>query len=340
MITQSEHGFGLKGPADLFNNFVFTETFLRGRTKPSWLGGTKKVKALHNIFLPPASSKATSGLYLTDKRASNRPFFENLPLTENSIYFTENKSDAYQPKTELGNDLFTDKPAKDSVKLLYADPLFDQEAMKKGIFGFQKDSPAEKLGVKPIDLREVGSSLAPSSFSEAGAEAKTGAKTSTEVKSVTFEFTDGSALDGKQGIVGAAMSAGGVTLTTRQIIGSDKTDQGNTTTIFKNSKCLSINTKSVSGSEYQNLDPGEAWVFDFDSDVVLNTIELVGLDRDETMAITVLDGSHGGAGAAHKVSGKSRFTFGQALAAGTAVRIEQTTGKARIGSISLSRKTK
>ena len=117
--------------------------------------------------MPPASSKATSGLYLTDKRATNRPFFENLPLTKNSIYFTENKSDAYQPKTELGNDLFTGKPAKESVKLLYADPLFDQEAMKQGIYRFEDGSPAEKLGIKPIDLRKVGSSLAPSSFSSA-----------------------------------------------------------------------------------------------------------------------------------------------------------------------------
>ena len=118
------------------------------------------------------------------------------------------------------------------------------------------------------DRREVGSSLAPSSFSSAN--------------SVTFEFTDGSALDGEQGVVGAAMMVDGITLTTRQIIGSDKTDQGNTTTIYKTANSLSINTKSVSGSEYQNLDPGEAWVFDFNTDVVLDAIELVGLDRDET----------------------------------------------------------
>ena len=168
VITQSEHGFGLKGPADLANNFVFTETFLRGRSLPGWLGGTKQVKPQRNIFMPPASSKSTSGLYLTDKRATDRPFFENLPLTESSIYFTENKNKAYQPKTELGNDLYTSKPANDSVKLLYTDPLFDKEAMKTGLYRFQEGSPAEKLGIKPIDLRKVGSSLAPSSFSVDG----------------------------------------------------------------------------------------------------------------------------------------------------------------------------
>ena len=69
--------------------------------------------------------------------------------------------------TRKGNDLYTGKPVtegKKSVKLLYADPMFDQDAMKKGLFQFEEGSPATKLGIKPIDLREVGSSLAASSF--------------------------------------------------------------------------------------------------------------------------------------------------------------------------------
>ena len=125
------------------------------------------MKPKNNIFMPPASSESTSGLYLTDKRATDRPFYENLPLTEGSIYFTKNKSAAYKPKTKLGNDLYTGKRitgGKKSVKLLYADPKFDEDAMKKGLFQFEKRSPATRLGIKPIDLREVGSSLAPSSF--------------------------------------------------------------------------------------------------------------------------------------------------------------------------------
>ena len=147
-------------------------------------------------------------------------------------------------------------------------------------------------------------------------------------------------MDGKQGIVGAAMVVDGIALTTRQIIGSDKTDQGNTTTIYKTANSLTINTGSVSGPEYRDLDPGEAWVFDFDTDVVLNTIDLVGLDRGETMVITILDASNGGDGVAHKVSDKEHFKFGQALAAGTAVRIEQMVGVAKIGSISVTKSSK
>ena len=209
--------------------------------------------------------------------------------------------------------------------------------MSKGIYRFAAGSPAEKLGIKPIDLRKVGTSLAPASSHSAPSSS---AAESSAAGNVTFEFTDGSAMDGKKGIVGAAMVVDGIALTTRQIIGSDKTDQGNTTTIFKTANSLTINTGSVSGLEYRDLDPGEAWVFDFDTDVVLNTIDLVGLDRGETMVITILDASNGSDGVAHKVSGKDQFKYGQALTAGTAVRIEQTVGVAKIGAISVTKSSR
>ncbi|TWU37906.1 hypothetical protein Q31b_46950 [Novipirellula aureliae] len=163
VISESEKGMGLKGPADVINNFIFTETFLRGSTLPAWVGGTKKSLPQRNIFMPPASSKSSNGLYLTDGRATNRPFYENLPKMEDSIYFTENTSEPYVPKAELGSDLFTGQSVtlgEDSVKLLYADPMFDEEAMKEGHYRFKTGSPAKKLGIKPIDLRKVGSSLA------------------------------------------------------------------------------------------------------------------------------------------------------------------------------------
>ena len=163
VITESERGLGLKGPADVINNFIFTETFLRGRTLAAWVGGTQKSLPQRNIFLPPASSKSSNGLYLTDDRATNRPFYENLPKMEDSIYFSENQSEAYVPKTARGSDLFSGQPVtpgKDPVKLLYADPMFDEEAMRTGLYRFKKGSPAEKLGIKPIDLSTVGSTLA------------------------------------------------------------------------------------------------------------------------------------------------------------------------------------
>ena len=332
VITESERGFGLKGPADLINNFVFTETFLRGRSLPSWLGGTKKVLPQRNIFLPEASSKSTDGLYLTDNRAKNRPFYQNLPRMEDSIYFTKNQSTPYVPKEKLGSDLFSGQAAKigeGSVKLLYTDPMFDEEAMKEGFYRFKKGSPAEKLGIKPIDLRKVGSSLAdrPSFTHSASVDG-----------GIVFDLIDGTALDGKAGIVGAQMSASGITLTTRAIIGSDQSNEGNTTTIYRGVDALSINTGSVGGSEYQNFDPNEAWVFDFDADLERVAIKFNGLDDGETMKITILDGSHDGAGTSQTVTDADDVTLEKPLPAGTDIRIEQVTGKARIDSISVTEK--
>ena len=324
VITASERGLGLKGPADVINNFIFTETFLRGRSTPGWLGGTKQVLPQRNIFMPPVSSKSASGLYLTDKRATNKPFYENLPKMEDSIYFTQNKSEPYVPKAELGSDLVAGKPVtigQDPVKLLYVDPMFDEAAMQEGLYQFKEGSPAQKLGIKPIDLRKVGSSLANPSRSSG--------------KKNVFEFTDGSALDAEAGVVGARMTLNGVTLTTRAIIGSDGTDQGNTTTIFKGVDALSINTGSVSGPEYQNFDPNEAWVFDFDADVTLNEIRFAGLESGETMTVTILDGSNDGKGSVQTVTDTNMLVLKKQVTAGTDIRIEQTSGKSRIDSIAV-----
>jgi len=125
----------------------------------------------------------------------------------------------------------------------------------------------------------------------------------------------------------------GITLTTRAVVGSDLTNEGNTTTIFKGVDSLSINTASVSGSEYQNFDPNEAWVFDFDADLTGVTINFAGLGIGETMKVTILDGSNEGAGTARAVTGTDELVIEKELSAGTDIRIEQIAGKARIESI-------
>ena len=132
------------------------------------------------------------------------------------------------------------------------------------------------------------------------------------------------------------MTLNGVTLTTRAIIGSDGTTEGNTTTIFKGVDALSINTGSVSGSEYQNFDPNEAWVFDFDTDVGLEAIHFAGLDRGETMTVTILDGSNEGQGTVQTVTDSDVLALKNQVSAGTDIRIEQIAGKARIDSISVA----
>jgi len=56
------------------------------------------------------------------------------------------------------------------------------------------------------------------------------------------------------------------------------------------------------------------------------------------MKITILDGSHDGAGTSQTVTDADDVTIEKPLPAGTDIRIEQVTGKARIDSISVAEK--
>ena len=166
VIMDSERGIGIKGPCKLTNNFVIdVPMFLRGdvRLKFSGVDVRKLIECSHNIFFPPKQTKETRGYYVHGRGIKDLPFHDKLPRLESSIYFSENPDAPFVPKAELGTDLMTSKsvtPGEDDTKLLYADPMFDMEAMKGKIFRFLPGSPAEKLGIEPIDLSNVGSSLA------------------------------------------------------------------------------------------------------------------------------------------------------------------------------------
>jgi hypothetical protein len=75
----------------------------------------------------------------------------------NSILFVQKRAGEF----ETGQDLIA-KANRDGadVGMLFVDPLFDEEAMRKKVFRFKPGSPAEKLGIQPIDLSKVGSTLA------------------------------------------------------------------------------------------------------------------------------------------------------------------------------------
>ena len=51
------------------------------------------------------------------------------------------------PDSDIGTDLVTGEKVtlgKDAIKLLYCDPMLDEEAMKQRIFRFKEGSPAIK----------------------------------------------------------------------------------------------------------------------------------------------------------------------------------------------------
>lgn len=163
VITDSERGIGVKGPCEIINNFVFTPMFMRGNVKI--MGGSrvrKSIKNARNIFFPPVKTDQKRGYFLAGDGKENYAYHNNLPLMEDSIYFTSNRKKSFVPGSGIGTDLVSGQkaaPGKDAIKLLYADPMFDQAAMKKRIFRFKAGSPAIRLGIKPIDLSQAGSTL-------------------------------------------------------------------------------------------------------------------------------------------------------------------------------------
>ena len=83
-------------------------------------------------------------------------FWTFLPHCEDSLYYSANTPKGVNLGDELARD---DQRGEAKVGMLYADPLFDKEAMKQKIFRFMPGSPTEKLGIKPIDLSQVGSTV-------------------------------------------------------------------------------------------------------------------------------------------------------------------------------------
>ncbi|TWU37919.1 hypothetical protein Q31b_47080 [Novipirellula aureliae] len=162
VLTEADRGIGIKGPCEMVNNFIFTDMFMRGDVTTS--SKVKKgTKSERNIYFPPADSKEKRGYFLYGDGKKDVPYHSKLPLMENSIYFSLSKAKPFVPATGLGTDLVSGNnvnPGKDAVKLLYADPMFDEDAMKQKIFRFKKGSPAIALGIQPIDLSTVGSTLA------------------------------------------------------------------------------------------------------------------------------------------------------------------------------------
>ncbi|MCM2370119.1 right-handed parallel beta-helix repeat-containing protein [Aporhodopirellula aestuarii] len=332
VVRESEQGFGLKGPADLSNNFVFTETFLRGRTLPGWLGGTKQVEPVGNIFMPPASSKSSNGLYLTDSRATDRPFFMNLPKMENSIYFTENTSDSYVPKSELGSDLFTGEQVtlgQDAVKLIYADPMFDTHAAKQGIYRFKNGSPAEKLGIQPIDLRGVGSSLTKPNFK--GLDETSGAA----AERVLFDFNNKTPFDGAS--VGASMTVDALTMNTIEIVDIDGVTKGSKLNIHAAYHAVSIRSASGKG-DHNHFDVGEAWGFTFDKNIASIELKLAGMDKDDAFKLAIREGAEDiEIDVSLNKMKNGVFTLSQTISAHTPIEIKLIAGDtARIESVAVT----
>ncbi len=87
-------------------------------------------------------------------------FWTFLKKCSNSIFYSA--STELPRNIKVGDELIVPERRGDAkYGLIYADPMFDKDAMKHKVFRFKPGSPAAKLGIKPIDLSKVGSTLAP-----------------------------------------------------------------------------------------------------------------------------------------------------------------------------------
>ncbi|NJL18763.1 MAG: right-handed parallel beta-helix repeat-containing protein [Bdellovibrionaceae bacterium] len=80
----------------------------------------------------------------------------NFGTWENCILYSASPLKNVDP----GQELATEEQRKDGqAGLIYADPLFDPAAMEQKNFRFLPGSPCEKLGIKPLDMSQVGSTV-------------------------------------------------------------------------------------------------------------------------------------------------------------------------------------
>lgn len=137
----------IKGPGEIRNNFAFdTKLFIARRWCPT---------EIDNFIL--YNTPQGEGHYNQYKRFPDvKMIYEFFDRVSNSLIYVENPPD----EIKSGQDVIApDKRGDAEVGMLFADPLFDEEAMKQRIFRFKKGSPAPGLGIEPIDLSTAGSTL-------------------------------------------------------------------------------------------------------------------------------------------------------------------------------------
>jgi hypothetical protein len=135
--------FVMKGPAEYRNNFAINCVRM---TNKKWYE-----HELDNIIFYCTQEnygklvKEDQFIFDEFKRISNSIVFGGMALAD----------------VEKDMDLFpADRRGDAETGLLHTDPMFDEAAFEQKIFRFMPGSPAEKLGIAPIDLSDVGSTLA------------------------------------------------------------------------------------------------------------------------------------------------------------------------------------
>lgn len=152
VIHNCDHAFQIKGPARIENNFAINSNQLVDRRFTS-------VSMARNIFYytrtETAEHTGRGGKFvydLIDHWADSILYDRAFPMQINPD--TNTGAIQVHPGDDIG------RPEGDGVALLVTDPLFDEHAFDDKVFRFLPSSPAPELGIVPVDLSEVGSTLA------------------------------------------------------------------------------------------------------------------------------------------------------------------------------------
>lgn len=170
------------------------------------------------------------------------------------------------------------------------------------------------------------------------------ALSSSAPAATTFTFTDGSSLDGayEDGTMTASddTTLQDIVLSTEDILGFEDSTSTSTITSSSNSHrtnattstdALGINSDGNGGhsGEATNFNPGEAWVFSFDTDLTLTSIEFESMN-ETGIGATISSSAFSDINLTQASLGAGDvYTFGNlAVSAGTELTITATTTEA------------
>ncbi|MFC1761204.1 right-handed parallel beta-helix repeat-containing protein [Planctomycetota bacterium] len=155
VCENGDHLFMMKGPSEVKNNFAINIGRLNFRSYKYEIDRliyytTQPEATIH--YVPDSAIRGGNPKEIVAEKNT----YASLEAISNSLVYDVTPI----PEFKLGDDLVpTDMRGGAAVGIHYADPMFDEEAMKQKIYCFKPGSPAIELGIEPIDLSNVGSTL-------------------------------------------------------------------------------------------------------------------------------------------------------------------------------------
>lgn len=141
-------GIASKGVNDIINNFIVAPltTPKWGYVSFEWVS-VKGSKVHHNIIIPNPEGGNAYGERPISRSVDGDPFIIETDMHSNLYYHPTDKTWASHHLSKM-------RAIGKEENSLFADPMFVD--LKNQDFSFQKESPALKLGIEPLDVTKMG----------------------------------------------------------------------------------------------------------------------------------------------------------------------------------------